>query len=325
MKIREIIRIVISLALLAVIIVYMISNGSFSVLEGCSLSDLAILLLLTFSGYIVAGWQMNYLLRVQNGIRLSTADMLLLPFSMSLFAYIIPTNGGLLYSVFFLKKKYKLESSKGFSIGIFSIYTSFILTGIIGCVTAVVLKQIISILMIVSMILIISPFLIKIINDILLKLGLREGSLMQRAQAYVNDVIVSSNDLVINKKAFFVTTMFNVLLIILLFLTYLWLAEMFKLVIAPVSLLFIILALRISSLLRVLPGNLGIEELMTGGIFGLIGLDPGTGLLFALAIRVSAIVLFTPLGIFHTVFNTNYFILPDLRRFVKQVKSDTED
>ena len=48
---------------------------------------------------------MGFMIKEQEKISITTADKLLLPISMSLFGYIIPTNGSMLYSIYFLKKK----------------------------------------------------------------------------------------------------------------------------------------------------------------------------------------------------------------------------
>ena len=317
MRIKDSIKILVSLSLIIIILIYLYKEGIFNVVRQCDLFDFGILVLLTFSGYIVAGYQLFFLVKVQNEVSLKLSDLVLLPFSMSLFAYIIPANGGLLYSVFFLGKKYHVDSSKGFSIGIFSIYTSFIITGIIGLVVSVILGKIISWLMIVSLVCILSPWVVILCNRLYQRISFKKDSFLHRLQNYVNKVIVSSNDLIINKTTLFITIIINLLLILLLYSSYYWLTLIFGITISPVSLVFLMLLLRISSLIRILPGNLGIEELFAAGIFGLIGKDPAMGLLFALFIRLSAIVLFAPLGIFHTVFNLRYFTKGDFRSLLK--------
>jgi uncharacterized membrane protein YbhN (UPF0104 family) len=295
------------------IVLYLYKKGSFSILQNCSLFDLCVLILLTFLGYFIGGYQLNYLLKVQNKVSLSSSDITLLPLSMSLFAYIIPTNGGLLYSVFFLKKKYAIDSSQGFSIGVFTVYTSFIITGIIGLIVCIILNTIISILTGFSILLIFSPFIIILLNRYFQKINFKQDSWFQKVQIYINRIIVSSKDLIRNRKALLINITINLAFIIVLFLLYSWLNRILQINISLSSLVLLILLLRISSLVRVLPGNLGVEELLTAGIFSLIGKDPAVGLMFSLFLRLSAFVLVIPLGIFHTVFNLKYFSLTEFR------------
>src|SRR4030042_966706 len=111
-------RLIIALLLIVLIIWFLYRKDYFAVLEKVSFSDVIILTFFTLLTYFTAGFQIYYLVKKQNKMSISLADTLLLPVSMSLFSYIIPANGGLLYSVFFLKKKYydtKIKVKKNIS------------------------------------------------------------------------------------------------------------------------------------------------------------------------------------------------------------------
>jgi hypothetical protein len=64
---------------------------------------------------------------------------------------------------------------------------------------------------------------------------------------------------------------------------------------------------RVSSLIRFLPGNIGLEEFYSAGIFKIISNDPAFGVLFALINRFMTLIIIIPIGIVHTVFNLKYF------------------
>lgn len=153
-KFKNGIKFIISFILIFFLLYFLNQKGCFLVIKKISFFDITFLTLLTLLSYFINGFQIYYLVKTQNNISISLIDTLMLPLSMSLFSYIIPANGGLLYSVYFLKKKYNISSSKGFSIGIVSIYISFIITGIFGLISVIITEKLNILIFILSILLI---------------------------------------------------------------------------------------------------------------------------------------------------------------------------
>jgi hypothetical protein len=310
-KRKEIIKFILALLIIALLIYYLYANNYFIVISKVSALDFLFLTSLTLLSYFASGLQMYYLIKKQNNISISVADTLFLPLSMSLFSYIIPTNGGLLYSVFFLKKKYKIDSTKSFSIGIFSIYISFFITGVFGVFSCIYSEKYNFWMLSISFALIFLPFIINVINKYFQRIKSRNGSLLNKLLFYLNSVVVHSNNFIQNKEVIFVNLIINLIYLVLSLLTYQLLNIILEAELPLTSIFVIILITRVSSLIRLLPGNLGLEELYTGGIFKLIGRDPGIGIVFSLILRFTTIILFIPFGILHTLLNTKFFKFKD--------------
>lgn len=312
---KDVIRVIIALLLVALIIWVLYRKDYFAILEKVSISDVLVLTFFTLLSYFTAGFQMYYLVKKQNGISISFGDTLLLPLSMSLFSYIIPTNGGLLYSVFFLKKKYNVDYSRGFSIGIFSVYISFIITGIFGIVSCIYTKNYNFWILSISIIIIILPLIISGLNSLTQKIQFKKPLIIYRLSILFDKIVVNSNNLILNKEILFLNILINAVYLVLSVVSYQWLNLVLEIKLPLTSIFAIILITRVSSLIRLLPGNLGLEELYTGAIFKLIGRDPGIGVIFSLILRFTTVIIFVPLGILHTIFNLKVLKLSNLMDF----------
>ena len=308
-------KILVSVLLVVILYSILFDKGYFDTLKEISLEDFFSLVLLTLVGYFTMGFQIGYMLKLQSGVKLELMDKLLLPLSMSLFGYIIPANGGLIYSVYFLKSKYDLDSSKGFSIGIVSIYISLIISGFFGlgmCFLDSVSGKLSIICL--SIFLILSPAFVFISNKIIQLLNFKEGGFLFKAQVYLNEIVKSSNYLMNNKKILIMNFFYTFLYILITFVSFDLLNKLLNLKLDLVSVFLLLVITRVSSLLRVLPGNLGVEELYMAGIFKFVGADSGLGIIFNLILRLTTIVLFIPLGIIHFMLNIKYIKLKDLFR-----------
>ena len=316
MNLKNILKLLFAVIIIIAITFYLYKNDEFKILSNCNASEFFILICITYAAYLVNGYQMYFLVHEQNRIKLTLPDILILPLSMSLFAYIIPTNGGLLYSVYFLKKKYGIDTSKGFSIGIFSVYLSLIISGIIGLVIAFISIEMRLALILISIIFIFMPLIVYAVNLILQNIKFKKAIVI-KFQTYIDSMVVGSNSLMIDKKVAVVNIVISFVQIVITFISYYWLVLMLDIKIAAASLVLIVLLLRISGLIRILPGNLGIEELFAAGIFGATGFSPSTGMLFSILLRFSTFFLIIPFGIFHTVFNSESLKLSDLKQILK--------
>ena len=214
-------KILLSVLLVVILFSILFNRGYFESLKEISKKDFCLLVLLTLLGYFTMGFQMGYMLKLQSGVKLELMDKLLLPLSMSLFGYVIPANGGLIYSVYFLKSKYDLDSSKGFSIGIVSIYISLIISGFFGL--GMCLLESISgkfSIICLSIFLILSPFFVFVANKIIQLLNFKEGGFFFKIQDYVNEIVKSSNHLMSNKKILIMNFYYTFLYILITFVSF---------------------------------------------------------------------------------------------------------
>lgn len=299
--------------LLIVIIFYFLNNSGyldsiFEIKKHVFFSLLALALLCFF----ISGFQMGFMIKEQEKISITTADKLLLPISMSLFGYIIPTNGSMLYSIYFLKKKYNIDSSKGLSVGLASVYISFIVSGVFGIVLFTLTEKNMLILT-SSLVLIFTPKIASLANKLQMKISLNPRGYLIKLQSFINSSILSSSSLMSNYKILIANYLFTFTYIIITFVSFNLLNEALNLRLEAVSIFFILIITRVSSLIRILPGNLGVEEVYMAGIFKIIGQAMEKGVVFSILGRAIALIIIIPFGITHFMINLKHVSFTELK------------
>jgi uncharacterized protein (TIRG00374 family) len=318
MKIKDILKLALSLLIISGIVWYLYSGDYFASFDKIGLADWAILIGLTLCLYLLSGLQMLFLVKFVSGKRITTADVLFMPMSMSMFSYFIPTNGGFFYAVYFLRKKYQVESAQGFSVGVVSIYISFIIAGVALLVASLMLGIFKWYLVILAVLLMLSPVLIHFMNQLIQRIPAKEGRLTDRIKKYLDRIISHANAMMRNRRIVIINVLITLASLLVFFLLYYRLNASLQMGLPLLSIIAMIAMMRISSLIRLLPGNLGLEELFTAAIFGIIGHDPNAGLVFSVFLRLCAVLIMIPVGVFHTAFNSNYFSFSDLKAIWKR-------
>ena len=298
MKNKNFLKSLIGIILAAVLCGYLVHNGTFTCVKQISGLSLFILLLLTASSFMLNGLQMHYLLRKQNSVHLTCWDTILLPFTMNLLSYVIPANGGFLYSVYFLKTKYGVDISKGASIGFFIIYIYLAISGIICLSIGLFLLSLQAIFAGIALLL--SPWLLRIVNLAAKKIKLR-FTWFQKGKQILSDIVESSEKMLHKREIVLFNILFTVLQTVITYLVYWFLAKELKMDISSSIILATVLFLQISSFVRIIPGNMGIEDLFSGGVFLLLGQDGSVGVLLSLLLRAARFLLVIPLGLVHLI------------------------
>jgi uncharacterized protein (TIRG00374 family) len=88
----------------------------------------------------------------------------------------------------------------------------------------------------------------------------------------------------------------------------------------PVGILLATLVLRIVTLVRILPGNLGIQEIMIGSVFMAAGLGLQEGLTTALLVRLVSVALAGTLGAIGLFLNFRYFGTDSFTTLIEKLK-----
>ena len=320
MKRIDIIKILSAVLLISGIFYYLNQNDTFKVLNEVSLSDFGWLTLLTFTGYVTMGLQMYFMIKQQYGIKISAVDVVLLPLSMSLFAHIIPTNGGMIYSAYFLNSKYGVKASEGFSVGIVTLYISFIISGVFGVVSYFFLQNVGIEILYISIPLILSPYLVSFTNSKLQTVEFTRYKFLAKLQRFINEMVSSSTQMMKRKDILLTNIVLTFVYLLITFVSFEWLNRILDIELDLFSVLLILIITRISSLLRFLPGNIGIQELYMGTIFKVIDKSASLGVVFSLLLRLTTIVLFVPLGLVHFLANTKHIKIKEIWGRLKRKK-----
>ena len=102
----------------------------------------------------------------------------------------------------------------------------------------------------------------------------------------------------------FILTCTSVVVYILLLF---WITIIFSIHVTIDNIVMFALMIRISTLVRIIPGNLGVQELFSGGAYHLLGGNLNDGLAIALFVRFIALVLTISIGVIGVTANVKYF------------------
>ena|SRR3989338_10303813 len=309
--------------LLSVIAIRMLWQDNYlALLKEISLFDLLLAVFLSLSLIISYGVTLRYLILKQHGAKISTVDLVTLPMMMNFWGYIIPLRGGVLYSLLFLKAKYKVKLVDSAAITVYMHMVMASLIGLIGLIYLTARHRLISVLSLCSLIFLLNPLILSLINVIIQRFSLEPSSVFGKLQHLTNTVISNSNTPLTNMR----TTSAVAMLILMRFFTraalYYWAAFVFNLEIPITAFIILTLAIEFAMFaLRFSPGNLGVNELMSGGILGILGGASQEGILMELFCRFANLLLTFTAGVWAVITNMKYFNVSSFKSLWSKVKA----
>ncbi len=257
--------------------------------------------------------------RLHYNLHIHLIDLLTLPLMMHLFTYLMPLKGGLLFQMLYSKSKYQLDLSKGFSLGITVFLISVFLTVVLGLGIALNMQPVpevlTSALFILGLGIVIFLVVLPFVPDE-----------PKKAQGFAGRFL----DFLINVRCQLAGQIKNIPLVFGLlsstlfsiFMQSLWYwksAHMIGVFAPFASIVLMVLFLRIFLLVRLLPGNLGIQELAIGLVFSVTGFDLDQGLIVALLIRVVSVFLTAVIGLIGLYSNLKYFNADSISGLIRNV------
>ncbi|MFT4713967.1 MAG: uncharacterized membrane protein YbhN (UPF0104 family) [Candidatus Azotimanducaceae bacterium] len=278
---------------------------------------------LAIAFFVSFGMTMRVSFRQQYKLHLAPSDVITLPIMMHLFTYIIPIKGGLLFQVFYIRHKYKLELSKSFSLGITTFMVSVFLTVVIGLGLSLQLQLNTDILPSVFGIIGFGLVTLPIILWLLPKQSAHFEGTIYKLLRFLIDL---RNELLSQIKNLRLVTglLLTGLISILIQSLWFWQSATVLGIEADLNLvILVVLILRIILLVRLLPGNLGIQELMIGGVFLMAGFSIEEGLAVALLTRLVSVFLAATIGLIGLYSNLQYYESRKLSALTKTVAKTT--
>lgn len=306
---KQIIKYLIGFILVAIVIKLFIGEKELILLKRISVFDFVISLFLTILIFLVSGIRYSFLLYKQSGKKLSLSDTFFFPITTNLWGLIMPLQGGLLYSAVFLKRKYKVTIKDILSINIFiySILMSF--TGIAGIVFSVITDQIFSIFFVISIGFALNPIELFIASKILNNIQPRGFRLLKTVQKWIRDIIDGFLKSLFSIKTTIILLMLTGSHTLLSIIWYYWVFRTFDFEIPLLTVIVYNLFIRLTALFQFTPSNIGIEELASAGLFGMLEQNPASAVLVTLFLRASTLVIMIPFGIFDFIRNSHHFTL----------------
>jgi hypothetical protein len=263
--------------------------------------------------FLLNGLSVAYLTFQQFSVRISIVDIILLPIMMRLWGYLVPFRGGLMFSALLLKMKYKVKLSGSLSVGLYTFLITLVLSGCFGLYYMWTNDMLLSIGTLVSICLIISPLLVKAANVLLSIIPINQHILLTNVKTFCETTIDSSLIIFKNYKNNIAVLLLTVANIFIYIVWIYWATVAFNMVVAIDKIIILALVLKLSIVTRLVPGNLGVQELAAGGAFYMLGGTIEEGIWIALFIRLSSMILVFTIGVLGVVANTKYLNVSDLR------------
>jgi hypothetical protein len=278
--------------------------------------DIIQFIMITFIGLVInsiSGLQYYYILKKQVAIKLNVADVITLPVSMGLWGLVLPFQGALIYLSTFLKFKYDTKVSESIALTLFSYLVAIVTSGIIGLYyTAFILNRVVSIFSLIAFAGIVSPFFLLLGNKLLGLISFNKETVISNIADFITNIVKQLASLVSDKKTVFVILLLNIVHTSITVFWYYFIAQTLHLPIPFLASLLLTMVLKLSIVLKLTPGNIGIDELISGGLFSSLGVDPSWGVIITLTARASVIVLMLTAGVGASIYNSKYFHVKDL-------------
>lgn len=310
---KNLIIYIITAALVYLAVSLFITEEQVAVLKAISVKQILISVIIAFCIFTVSGHQFSFILKERTGTTLSIFDRTAFPVSRNLWSYLIPFQGSFAYALVFIKFKYKVDLKKGISINLFLLLFNFFFTGIIGIFIYFTSRGMPKLFLILTVLFTLFPLASIICERIISRLNIRSRyvDILKNITSSVSEMW---KDLEFSLKVF----LFNILHTAVTVLWFYWTVIIFDLELSFIPVIFLALILKISLIFRITPGNLGVEQLIYGGIFSLMSLDPNTGVLLSLFHKSITLVISMLFGTAFTAINLKYFSIDNIKRAINR-------
>lgn len=311
--------------LLIGVVIYLLSINEevINTIKTLSAGQLATSAIFAFFLYAFSGLKLNVLIAKSQNINISFWDTILYPSAENFFGYLMP-KGGFLYFMLFFKTKYKIVLKDSISITMFTYLITLLFTGILGLVYVFREDQVFSIVGIISLCLLLSPLFLFLFYTIF-KNKEFSNSFIGKTLKYISEVIENVHLLSKDYSLLFFYTLLYFGKFFLVTLWYHWILVQLNVDLSYFEVLIITLLYNeVSVIFQLVPANLGVNEMVAGGIFALFGLPPTTGILFSIFVRVSSILANFPIGASFVIYNLKYVKSQGFSQLWKKLKSNTD-
>jgi hypothetical protein len=311
---------ILTAALLYFAVFHLITPEQALLLTKPDMYEVAVSVLLVLVIFFISGSQFSMILDRTSNLRLSLKDRIFFPAARNLWSYIIPFQGSFAYSLAFTKFKYGATVKEGLSLNIYLLLFNFFFAGIIGIYYVYESDDIPSVFLILCVFMVLIPLLIIAANKLISNINEPSGRIL--SYIYLNIGSVSSNLTLLWKDLRFSSYVF-IFSILHTTATALWISWTVKILeidIDIISVVFLSLILKISLVFKITPGNLGVEQLVFGGLFSLMNYDPHAGVLISLFNKAITIFISLTAGSVFTIVNLKYFKTDKIKEVLRGEK-----
>lgn len=312
---------ILAVAFLTLAVFLFLKEDYISLMRRVDLLDILISCACCFSIFSVTGMKIAAVTKSQYNKQFHAEDIFGLPIMMNLWSYIIPFKSGTLFILLFLKMKYGVKAAQGVSISLYSQLITFVLYGIMSLVYFIYKGALFSVGSLIALLLILAPVFIYIMGHWFRKLPEFKNKFLSNIREIIGRVSSGHNELWHN--ASLVLTLF-VLAVAHTILRVVWVYFVTRIFDMNISLLLVVcmaFLTELSIVIRFIPGNLGVYELMSGGLFEVMGANAGVGIFIAVFLRLTTLILTFTIGVWSLQRNMHYFHLSNFKAMFNAIKT----
>lgn len=307
------------------ILVHFVTKEQLELLKGVTFFEVLISVIIALAMFYASGAQFSYLMKRTCNKKLSIIDEITFPISRNLWGYLLPFQGALAYTIAFIKFKYNVNLTKNFSINLYLVIFNLFFTGVIGLLYFIQADNNSLWFLTIAVLFILLPVAILISGKKIRITNYPKYPFLKFIFTKTGIIISEISDLLADIKASSVIFLFYMIHTILAVIWIYWAVQIFNVGINLIEVVLIAMVLKMSLIIKITPGNLGVEQLFYGSVFILIGHDPGMGVLLSLFNRMITILISFTIGVVFTVVNIKYLKFSKIKNDIETTKIEIEN
>jgi uncharacterized membrane protein YbhN (UPF0104 family) len=304
-------RYFLSFLFLGIAVYIVISNDYLALLKKVTVFDFTVSLLFCWLFYVAGGLQIVYVLKILDNINFKFIDIIAFPFGQSLWGYIIP-KGGILYLSFIIRSKYNVGLKNTLSISLFGYFVSFIFCGITGLIYSYKFNYKPE-FVVISLLFLLSPLIFITVTRIFKKVIADNNGFWGKIKNLFYESNEYINSLWKNPGLIIGSVLIYMLRLICISGWYYFLIVNFNFNYSYFDVILISLLTEFLEIVRIIPGNFGLQELANGGLFYLIGNNFVDGVFISLYTRLIILLLTFSLGLYYVHKNSKHFTFKEIK------------
>jgi hypothetical protein len=310
----------IAFVLMAIALYYYTDDNMWVVFKQSGAWAFVISVIIGLINYAISGWLYRFQVLEITGKRLNYTDTLFLPTAMNMWSYLLPIQGGMLYSLAFFKLKYRISLSMGTSLSVFTYAINVFIGGCAGLIFTLLSNDKNIFLTIISLGCLISPFLLLLIDRTTLVSKDFRYPLLVKGLSVVKNLLSDSSNMLRKKRLLMGSILLNLLHSITMIAWFYWSSLVLDSGVSLMGAAILGLFLKISIILRITPGNLGLEQILAGALAAIIGSGANDGVIISIYMTLSTLFIVFTFGLIFTVVNLKYFGKDGLSDLVKSMR-----
>lgn len=284
---------------------YLLTNQQRSLFFSTSIRTHFISIVLALPVFIASGIGLRLLYKRLSETTLSIYDTLTLPIVMNLWGIIIPFQGAFIYTSSYIYSKYRKNITESFRVYLLSFSISISLAGFIGILFFYLTK------IYVPNLFLLMSFLFFVNPGFLYLIGRFAGHFRSIDLAWLKKIAewsqtaFSANQ--ISGQFVLHLVVINLLTVVLTTIWSYWIVISLGLNLSITQLVLISLLMKLTLLVKVTPGNIGLNQMAASGIAVLVGGTAGDGFLLSVFQQLSMILIAFSVGTICTIVNLKHF------------------